>query len=94
MAKFYVQSGSLRGIVDCFDSECAGVWAVNRVMDRIASLPVADAPMDDEQKWEEENDIGMFALEDCIRIREPGFDTYDFIILKSSLNPHCTRRRN
>ena len=85
MAKFYVQSGSLRGIVDCFDSECAGVWAVNRVMARIASLPAVDAPANDEPQWEEEQDVGMFALEDSIRISEQGFDRDDCETLDTHL---------
>jgi len=33
MAKFYVQSGSFRGIVDSYDAESAAVWAIHRVMD-------------------------------------------------------------
>ena len=33
MAKFYVQSGSFRGIVDSYDEESAAVWAIHRVMD-------------------------------------------------------------
>ncbi|MBM3964898.1 MAG: hypothetical protein FJ308_07480 [Planctomycetes bacterium] len=32
MAKFYVQSGSFRGIVDSYDEESAAVWAIHRVM--------------------------------------------------------------
>ncbi len=76
MAKFYVQSGSLRGIVDCFDEECAAVWAVHRAMQR--------APQNvhlDFLTPEEELDLGeaMFELEDTIRVNERGFDREDSV---------------
>jgi hypothetical protein len=72
MAKFYVQSGSVRAIVDCYDSECAAVWAVNLVMER-------PEPKRDESKNEldESADVGMFALDDHIQISEQGFDRHD-----------------
>ena len=76
MAKFYVQSGSLRGIVDCYDSECAGVWAVNRVMEKLASMPSLEMHSE-EYDSEESEDIGMFALADSIRVSEIGFDRDD-----------------
>ena len=72
MAKFYVQSGSIRGIVDCYDSECAAVWAVNRVMLQID--PMAVTALEEEGG---QTDIGMFALDDSIQISEQGFDRDD-----------------
>jgi len=72
MAKFYVQSGAIRGIVDCYDSECAAVWVVNRVMHQISST--SDEAM---YEGEENEDVGMFALDDSIRISEQGFDRND-----------------
>ncbi|MFY8201330.1 MAG: hypothetical protein ACOVLE_11705 [Pirellula staleyi] len=73
MAKFYVQSGSIRGIVDCYDSECAAVWAVNRVMKQVGKKAEVSEPIHEE----EIADIGMFALDDVIRISERGFDRND-----------------
>jgi hypothetical protein len=73
MAKYYVQSGSVRGVVDCYDSECAAVWIINRVMTKIA-------PINDESIYDESNDmadVGMFALDDTIQISEQGFDRDD-----------------
>ena len=72
MAKFYVQSGSIRGIVDCYDSECAAVWIVNRVMNQIA-------PISDETGYDgnDDADVGMFALNDTIQMNEQGFDRDD-----------------
>ncbi|MEQ1824327.1 MAG: hypothetical protein ABL921_00185 [Pirellula sp.] len=64
MAKYYVQSGSLRGVVDSFDEECAAVWAINLVMRRSSQC---------------DNDAGMFALDDTVHISERGFDRDDCI---------------
>ena len=38
MAKFYVQSGSVRSVVDSVDLDRAALWAVNDVMDHALSL--------------------------------------------------------
>lgn len=71
MAKFYVQSGTIRGIVDCYDSECAAVWIVNRVMTEFETGDIGSSNL-----VESSND-GMFALGDDIRISEIGFDRDD-----------------
>lgn len=42
MAKFYVQSGSFRGIVDSYDEESAAVWAIHRVMDHSSTKPLSN----------------------------------------------------
>lgn len=76
MAKFYVQSGSIRGVVDCYDSECAAVWAVNRVMGHIVPKQTTSEAADSEQDANNPN-IGMFALDDAILISERGFDRDD-----------------
>jgi len=76
MAKFYIQSGSIRGIVDCYDSECAAVWAVNRVMTQMEPEQELLLEGDDESSDANLN-IGMFALDDSIRISEQGFDRDD-----------------
>ncbi len=80
MAKFYVQSGSIRGIVDCYDSECAAVWIVNRVMEQVA--PVSDEALYD---GDENADVGMFALDDTIQISEQGFDRDDCEIIDTHM---------
>ena len=80
MAKFYVQSGSIRGIVDCYDSECAAVWIVNRVMNQIA--PINDEAVLD---GDEDTDVGMFALDDTIQISEQGFDRDDSQVIDTHM---------
>jgi hypothetical protein len=75
MAKFYVQSGSIRGVVDCYDSECAAVWAVNLVMTR--STKSDDQSPSIAEEVVESDELGMFALDDSIRVSERGFDRDD-----------------
>jgi hypothetical protein len=73
MAKFYVQSGSFRGIVDSYDAECAAVWAIHRVM-------ACDSPSPrsrDTQLNPESSEIGLFRLGDEIGISERGFGRRD-----------------
>ena len=92
MAKFYVQSGSIRGIVDCYDSECAAVWAVNRVMEQIT--PISSESLDDGEALdyredcgdgEDRGDVGLFALGDSIQISEQGFDRVDCKVMDSHM---------
>ena len=80
MAKFYVQSGSIRGIVDCYDSECAAVWIVNRVMNQIE--PISDEAV---YHGDEDTDVGMFALDDTIQISEQGFDRDDSEVIDTHM---------
>ena len=80
MAKFYVLSGSIRGIVDCYDSECAAVWMVNRAMEPIG--PICDQDIDG---GDEDADVGMFALDDTIQISEQGFGRDDCEIIDTHM---------
>ena len=38
MAKFYVQSGTLRAIIDSEDAERAALWAVHTAMEQVMPL--------------------------------------------------------
>ena len=80
MAKFYVQSGSMRGVVDCYDSECAAVWIVNRVMNQLA--PISDEAI---YYGDDNPDVGMFALDDSIRISEQGFNRDDCEVMDTHM---------
>jgi hypothetical protein len=74
MPKFYVESGSFLGIVDSFDAETAAVWAVHRVMDPYRIGREVHAATDCEA-----GEIGLFRLEDDIRISEQGHGRQDAI---------------
>ncbi len=81
MAKYYVQSGSIRGIVDCYDSECAAVWVVNRVMQQIA--PISEETL---YTGDDDAEVGMFALDDTIRLSEIGFDRDDCDVVETHMS--------
>ncbi len=75
MAKFYVESGSVRAVVDSMDLDRAALWAVNLVM--------GDAlPLDTEDDGEldavvESPEMNSHHLGETIRISEQGFDRED-----------------
>ena len=74
MAKFYVQSGTLRTIIDSQDVERAALWAVHQAMQQIA-------PIDDEasacDKSQHSVEGGLIILGESIEISEIGFDRDD-----------------
>lgn len=83
MPKFYVQSGSFRGIVERENADLAARWAVETVMRSPSrcipascscnrsltadNLPTNTASMD-------ENRVGLFRLANAIGVSERGFD--------------------
>ena len=73
MAKFYVQSGTLRAIVDSADAERAALWAVHAAMEQVMPLESdhADAEMFSNGPAE------MIALAETIELSELGFDRED-----------------
>jgi hypothetical protein len=64
MAKYYVESGSFRGIVASKNAETAAVWAIQRVMAPQSSL-------------DNREDEGLFRLQDEIGVSERGFGRRD-----------------
>ncbi|MFO0013030.1 MAG: hypothetical protein ACK553_09820 [Planctomycetota bacterium] len=81
MAKFYVDSGSFRGIVDAADAEMAAVWAIHRVMTTSPSRPHSQTTVPQttvpQTNNTDEADQGLFRLADEIRISERGFGRTD-----------------
>jgi hypothetical protein len=73
MAKFYVQSGTLRAIIDSEDAERAALWAVHTAMEQIM-------PLESESSTVEMINHGpsnMIALAETIELSEIGFDRQD-----------------
>jgi hypothetical protein len=89
MAKFYVQSGSVRSVVDSIDLDRAALWAVNEVMDHVLSL---EGDLYNESDYETE-DFGAAKLDATkpiaesrylgatVRISEIGFDRDDAMVV-------------
>ncbi|XZE19058.1 hypothetical protein SH449x_004368 [Pirellulaceae bacterium SH449] len=75
MAKFYVQSGNLRGVVDCFDEQCAAVWVIQRTVSR-ATLAFEQSQWKD-KTLQEFIDEAIFELDEVIEINERGFSRND-----------------
>ncbi|MCA9154677.1 MAG: hypothetical protein R3C99_21685 [Pirellulaceae bacterium] len=76
MAKFYVQSGTLREMVQADDARKAALWAVHRSMQQI--LPIYDDhAMPASEKHQVAQLQGLFVLGDEIRLSELGFDRDD-----------------
>ncbi len=74
MAKFYIESGSLRLIVDAADARRAALWAVHRALEHI--LPNEEEELDVDNLPEVEP-IGSMVLGDAIRLSERGFENAD-----------------
>lgn len=79
MAKFYVQSGSLRGVVDCFDEQCAAVWVIQRAVGK-ATLAFEKA-LSKDKPLQEFIDEAIFELGEVIEINERGFSRNDSTII-------------
>jgi hypothetical protein len=77
MAKYYVQSGSVRAVVDSVDVERAALWAVNEVMDRALSLNDDDGAESDVQVVQSMSPSHLGAT---IQISEVGFDREDLVV--------------
>ncbi|MFN7291783.1 MAG: hypothetical protein ACK5YR_25380 [Pirellula sp.] len=75
MAKFYVQSGILRGIVDCYDEQCAAVWVVQRTVTR--ATQAFENCGSKEKSLQEFIDEAIFELDEVIEINERGFSRND-----------------
>jgi hypothetical protein len=72
MAKFYVQSGTLRAIVDSADAERAALWAVHTAMEQVIPLDSVE-----EVVLRGNGPTNMIALAETIQLSEIGFDRDD-----------------
>ena len=76
MAKFYIQSGTMRATLAAEDSRRAALWAVNQAMQQV--VPVFDDPdLTPEQKSDNALVEGMLVLGGTIRLSEQGYDRDD-----------------
>jgi hypothetical protein len=82
MAKYYVQSGTLRSIIDTDEVQKAALWAVHRVMQQIAPI-YDDVRLTPEQKEDCAMLEGLLVLDDSIRISEQGFDREDAVAIET-----------
>ncbi len=76
MAKYYVQSGTLRTVVQAESSRKAALWAVHQAMQQV--LPLEDQEGDTaESKSEKVAGNGVAVLSGRLTISQCGFDRKD-----------------
>ena len=73
MAKFYVQSGTLRAIIDSEDAERAALWAVHTAMEQVMPLECDQSSVE----MIANGPTSMIALAETIELSELGFDRED-----------------
>jgi hypothetical protein len=80
MAKYYIQSGTVKMVVSADDHEKAALWTVHKTMQQI--VPVYD---DLEMSAQEKGDValvqGVMVLGDKVSVSEQGFDREDALKL-------------
>ena len=83
MAKFYVQSGTMKAVVSADDSRKAALWAVHRAMQQV--LPMyEEAEESADEKCDHAVSEGMMILDQRIKLSEIGFDRFDAEVLDTS----------
>lgn len=76
MAKYYVQSGTLRCVVSAENPRRAALWAVHRAMQQI--MPIDEpTPLDPEDKTDRAKQEGVMVLAGTIATSERGFGGTD-----------------
>jgi hypothetical protein len=76
MAKYYVQSGTVRMVTEADDARGAALWTLHRCLEQV--LPVCpDDPMRAEDKAERVGQRGCWVLGETIRTSEQGLERED-----------------
>ena len=74
MSKYYVQSGTMRSIVQAESSRKAALWAVHQAMQQVLPMDSDDSP---ETKSEKVASTGVAVLSGKVTVSERGFDNAD-----------------
>tara|TARA_R110002049_G_scaffold50370_2_gene142976 strand:+ start:37178 stop:37501 length:324 start_codon:yes stop_codon:yes gene_type:complete len=76
MAKYYVQSGTMRSVVEAESSRKAALWAVHKAMLQV--LPIEDdGQQTPEMKSQHVTESGVSVLAGKVSVSERGFDRSD-----------------
>jgi len=75
MAKYYVQSGNLRTIVQAESSRKAAIWAVHQAMQQV--LPIDDGPSPKSNNHDTDSPATVIMLTKKLKVSERGFDRSD-----------------
>ncbi|MCA9269471.1 MAG: hypothetical protein KDA41_13410 [Planctomycetales bacterium] len=83
MAKFYVQSGTLKVVVHAAEADRAVLWAAHQVLAQV--LPVFDdAELSAHEKQAVATLQGLLVLDAEIRVSERGFDREDALVFDTA----------
>jgi hypothetical protein len=78
MAKFYVQSGTMRSVVQAESSKRAALWAVHQAMQQVLPMEDADGVKPQEKADAiNESKTGVAVLSRTVTVSERGFDRMD-----------------
>jgi hypothetical protein len=82
MAKYYIQSGTLRTVVQAQSRRKAAIWAIHQAMQQV--LPIDQAAGETpESKGESAGAAELAVLDAHVRISERGFDRDDASVLET-----------
>lgn len=76
MAKYYIQSGTARLVVDAQDEERASLWFIHRTLESIQPI-YEDPSIDAQRKLDSTMTASLLDLDSSIFISEQGFDRED-----------------
>jgi hypothetical protein len=74
MAKFYVQSGTMRSVVQAESTRKAAIWAVHQAMQQVLPMETEDCPQTTSEKV---GSRGVAVLAGKVSVSERGFDAED-----------------
>ena len=82
MAKYYIESGTMKAVVSADDSHKAALWAVHRAMQQVVPM-YDDQNVTASDKCEMATSEGMMVLDQKISISEVGFDRSDAHVINT-----------
>ena len=80
MSKYYVQSGTMRSVVQAESSRKAALWAVHQAMQQALSMDADDSP---QLKSEKHASTPVAVLSGKVTVSERGFDNADATTLQT-----------
>jgi len=82
MAKYYVQSGTLRTVVQAQSRRKAAIWAIHQAMQQVLPIDPSAGDTPDAQR-ESAGTVELAVLDAQVRISERGFDRDDASVLET-----------
>ncbi len=76
MAKYYIQSGSAKMVLDCEDADRASLWFIHRAMESVSAV-YEDETLDESRKLDTAIVESLIDLGATIDISERGFNRKD-----------------